>query len=186
MKTLETDRLLLRPWNPETEAEQAFEIYGSSEVMRFIGNGETAPDMATVQERLRHRNQQLLELNDGSGFWAIEDKTTGELVGTVILKQLPDGAGQSTGDWEVGWHLKRSAWGNGYATEAGRALLEYGFNELHLPVIFAIAYPENLASIRVMERLGMSPKERTKKYYGLEGVLFEIQAGSYFAVFPED
>lgn len=182
MRVLETERVLLRPWNPETEAGQAFEIYGDPEVMRFIGNGQTAVDVAATQERLRLRNQQLFELNDGSGFWAIQHKATGELVGTVILKQLPDGEGRSTGDWEVGWHLKRLSWGKGYATEAGRALLNYGFGELKLPVIYAVAHPENQASIRVMERLGMSPKGRTQKYYGVETVLFEIRVSDRFTV----
>lgn len=177
MKILETERISLRPWDVETEAEQAFEIYGDPEVMHFIGNSQMVSDVTAMEERLRLRNRQLSELNDGSGFWAIEDKTTGELVGTVILKQLPDGEGKSTGDWEVGWHLKRSAWGKGYATEGGRTLLQYGFSELKLPMIYAVANPENRASIRVMERLGMSPKGRTQKYYGRELVLFEMQAG---------
>lgn len=177
MQVLETDRIRLRAWNPEAEAGQAIEIYGDPDVMRFIGHGQTVADAAAMQERLRQRNREIAELNDGSGFWAIEDKATGELVGTVILKQLPDGEGRSTDDWEVGWHLKRSAWGKGYATEAGRALLEYGFSDLQLPVIYAVANPENRASIRVMERLGMSSQGRTQKYYGEEGVLYAMQAG---------
>ncbi|MEP0913187.1 GNAT family N-acetyltransferase [Leptolyngbya sp. GB1-A1] len=177
MRTFETDRLRLRPWNPETEAEQAFEIYSDPEVVRFIGSPDVSVEARC--EKIRQRNQKYLEVNDGSGYWAIVEKATATPVGTAIFQRIPDGAGQLTKDWEVGWHLKRLVWGRGYATEAGRALLNYGLTELKLPVICAVAKPENSASIRVMERLGMSPKGRTQKYYGAELVLFELQAGNH-------
>ncbi|WP_088891526.1 GNAT family N-acetyltransferase [Leptolyngbya ohadii] len=176
MRIFETDRLRLRPWNPETEAELAFAIYSDPEVSRFLGTPDESVEAR--REKIWQRNQKHLELNEGSGCWAIEEKATATPIGTAILQRLPDGAGELTPDWEVGWHLKRSVWGRGYATEAARVLLEYGFTELQLPVIYAVANPENYASIRVMERLGMSPKGRTQKYYGAELVLFEILRSS--------
>lgn len=94
----ETDRLILRCWNPETEAEQAFAIYSDPEVSRFLG----APDQ-TVEERrekLRQRNQKHQDLKEGSGYWAIEAKKTEELLGTVILQRLPDGARNLTPAWK--------------------------------------------------------------------------------------
>ena len=170
----ETDRLILRSWNPDTEAEQAFQIYSHPEVSRFLG----APDK-TVEERrekLRQRNQKHQDMKEGSGYWAIREKVTGEILGTLILQRLPDGAGHLTPEWEVGWHLKKSAWGKGYATEAGKAAIDYGFITLKLPVIYAVVKPENQASIRVTQRLGMAPKGRTDRYYGTELELFELRS----------
>ncbi|MBD3882516.1 GNAT family N-acetyltransferase [Phormidium tenue FACHB-886] len=171
----QTDRLLLRDWNPDTDAEAAFAIYGDPEVMRYVGDGSYAESVESMRDRLRKRAAQINELNDRSVFWAIVERQTELPVGTVIVKRLPDATGQPTADWEVGWHLRKSAWGNGYATEAGKTAIAYGFEILKLPVIYAVAYPENLASIRVMQRLGMTPLGRTDRYYGIEGVLFERQ-----------
>ncbi|MBW4515305.1 MAG: GNAT family N-acetyltransferase [Timaviella obliquedivisa GSE-PSE-MK23-08B] len=166
MRSFESDRLLLRQWNPDAETEAAFEIYGDSEVMQWIGDGTTVSDIGTLREKLRRRNQQCLDLNDGTGFWAIVEQETEYPIGTVILKRLPDGDGQITPDWEVGWHLRKASWGKGYATEAARAIVDYGFKVLKLPCIYAIAYPENRPSIRVMERLGMTAVGLTSQYYG--------------------
>ena len=173
---LETQRLILRDWIPDEEAEQALSIYGDPVVMRYIGTGATVESVEDMRSRLHKRNALNAELNNGTGFWAISDKPRGEIFGTVILKQLPDATEQLTQDWEVGWHLKRSAWGNGYATEAAGAVLNYGFKTVQLPVIYAVASPANQASIRVMQRLGMAPLGRTQKYYGRETELFELRA----------
>ncbi|HHP7243406.1 MAG TPA: GNAT family N-acetyltransferase [Elainellaceae cyanobacterium] len=177
----ESDRLILRDWNPETEAERAFEIYGDPDVMRYIGNGATQESVESMQAALRNRANQIIQLNDGSGFWAIFDKLKHDLVGTILLKRLPDGNQTPTSDWEVGWHLKKSAWGNGYATEGGRMALDYGFYRLKLPIIYAVTNPENTASIRVARRLGMIPKGRTTRYYGinLNLNLFELKHPSH-------
>lgn len=177
--SLETQRLRLRDWLPDEQAEQALLIYGDPVVMRYIGTGATAEGVDEVRCRLHKRNAHIAKLNNGTGFWAIVDKRS-EILGTVILKQLPDASEQLTQDWEVGWHLKRSAWGNGYATEAARAVLNYGFKTLKLPIIYAVANPENQASIRVMQRLAMSPLGRTHKYYGVETELFELRAENFY------
>jgi [ribosomal protein S5]-alanine N-acetyltransferase len=89
---------------------------------------------------------------------------------------LPDNNGDPTPEIEVGWHLKKSAWGKGYATEAGQAVLNYGFNVLKLPIIYAVVNPANTASIQVTQRLGMTPLGRTQQYYGKELELFKLEA----------
>ncbi len=119
------------------------------------------------------------ELNNGTGVWAIVEKATGQIAGTVILKQLPDNSGQPTQDYEVGWYLRRASWGKGYATEAARAAIDYGFTTLKLPVIYAVVNPNNQASIRVTQRLGMKPLGRTTKYYNAEVELFELDANQH-------
>jgi ribosomal-protein-alanine N-acetyltransferase len=173
MQTIfETDRLFVREWNPTEDAEQAFTIYGDPEVMHFILS--VAESVEAVRQRLKERTALYRELNNGTEFWAIVEKETSQIVGAVLLKQLPDSDGNFTQDYEVGWHLKRTAWGKGYATEAGRRALEYGFKVLKLPVIYAVVKPDNDASIQVTQRLGMKPLGRVNRYYGEELELFEI------------
>lgn len=170
--TFETDRLLIRPWQPQADADQAFAIYGDAEVMRFMR--PPAISVAEVRTSLEKNLARYAELNNGTGTWAIVDKPLKELVGAVLLKQLPDNEGNPTQDYEVGWHLRKISWGKGYATEAARVALEYGFNTLKLPVIYAVVKPENHASIRVTQRLKMVPIGRVKHYYNEELDLFKL------------
>jgi RimJ/RimL family protein N-acetyltransferase len=79
-----------------------------------------------------------------------------------------------TDDVEVGWHLARAHWGHGYATEAARALINHGFHTLNLDTINAVVNPANAASIRVTQRLGMTPLGRTRKYYNAVVELFRL------------
>ena len=169
----ETTRLIIRNWIPETDAEPAFKIYGDPDVMRFI-NSNVEASIETQKAALERTVNKYAKLNNGTGSWAIVEKET-ELVGAILVKQLPDNDGNLTQDYEVGWHLRKASWGKGYATEAGKWAIEYGFKVLNLPVIYAVAKPENHASIRVMQRLGMIPMGRTNRYYGAELELFRIE-----------
>jgi RimJ/RimL family protein N-acetyltransferase len=171
----ETDRLLIRDWLPEADAAQAFEIYGDPIVTRFIGRGKTEQSLKTQRLSLQRMINYYAELNNGTGAWAIAEKSSEQIVGTVILKQLPDGDGQLTQDYEIGWNLRQASWGKGYATEAARPAISYGFQRLNLPVIYAVTHPANHASIRVTQRLGMTPLGRTQKYYGVETELFKLE-----------
>lgn len=172
---LETKRLNIRPWDPILDAESAFAIYGDPEVMRFIGSGEFEKSIESQRVKLQQINDRYADLNNGTGYRALVEKMTGEIVGSIILKQLPDCQGKPTQDYEVGWHLKRSQWEKGYATEAGKAAIEYGFKVLKLPVLYAVTHPANQASIRVTQRLGMIPLGRTTQYYNTELELFKIE-----------
>ncbi|AFY89621.1 N-acetyltransferase [Chroococcidiopsis cubana CCALA 043] len=167
----QTDRLTIRSWIPEEDAESAFQIYSDPEVTRFIKTKTTSTEDAI---KLLQRWVILSTQLNGGGFWAVVSKATPEILGTIILIPLRDEAEQWTQDYEIGWHLKKSAWGNGYATEAARAILNYGFNILKLPTIYSVARPENTTSIRVMQRLNMIPIGRTHKYYKMELEMFKL------------
>lgn len=175
---LETERLIIRRWIPEIDAEQAFEIYGNAEVMRYIGTGKTEANIQTQRQSLeaavQHYNQSN---NTTTGAWAIVEKQSTRVVGTILLKQLPDTKRQPTNDYEVGWHLRKASWGKGYATEAGREIINYGFNILQLPVIYAVVKPENHASVKVTQRLGMKPLGITNRYYSdVNLLLFKLDS----------
>ncbi|MEH1824331.1 MAG: GNAT family N-acetyltransferase [Nostoc sp.] len=171
---LETERLIIRSWIPESDAEQAFAIYSDPEVTQFLGKSSHVTSIELQRQRLIEGIERMHQRNNSTGAWAIVEKETTTIVGTILLKQLPDKDGLPTQDYEVGWHLRRAVWGKGYATEAGQAMLNYGFSVLNLPVIYAVVKPENHASIRVTERLGMKPVGQTNKYYGIKLLLFQL------------
>ncbi|MBH8563419.1 GNAT family N-acetyltransferase [Nostoc sp. CENA67] len=169
----ETERLIIRSWIPDRDAEAVFKIYSNPEVTYFLGNGARSTSVESTRQRLIDWTH---EVKNGTGSWAIVEKDTKTIVGTILLEPLPDQHRLPTEDYEVGWHLRRASWGKGYATEAGRGMLNYGFSVLNLPVIYAVVKPEHDASIRVTQRLGMKPMGKTKQYYGIELLLFQKDA----------
>ena len=165
---LETERLILRNWHIPQDVPDAFAIYSNPEVIQYLGvNPQPVPDHEEMERRItlwRDFNDQ----NPPYGMFAIEGKSNGRVIGAMIFRELPDADRNGTGDYEIGWHLGQEFWGHGYATEAGAALLAYGFNSCpNLKEILAIAYPENHRSLRVMEKLGLTPLGMTNRYYGV-------------------
>ncbi len=142
---LETNRLILR--HPrEEDLEQAYALGSNPDVMRYI-RPDGALDLEGTRDELRYR----MEFNRRKlGYWVVETRDTGAFVGWMALRYMD----KST-DVEIGFRFGPAHWGNGYATEAGARVLWYGFWELQLPEIFAVAMPANGASLRVLEKLGM-------------------------------
>lgn len=125
----ETDRLYAGEWSPDL-AESAFRMYGDVEVVRYISvTPEPAPEPSV--ESTARRIEQIIERDsgfpEGHGSFPLFLKSTDEHIGTALLKVLPDENDEPSGDVEIGWHLARAHWGNGYAAEAGRGLLKLGF-----------------------------------------------------------
>lgn len=106
------------------------------------------------------------------GAWAITLREGGDLLGTVLLKELPDVEGLAPQrEVEVGWHLHPRAWHHGYATEAAEGALNRGFDG-GIPEIIALTYKENLPSQAVCRRLAMTHLGQTDRYYGTGLELF--------------
>ncbi len=158
----ETSRLCARPFLPTQDADEAFLIYGDAEVTHFINMGQADASVAVTRARL----ERYAAVEGGLGVMALIKKDDSMMVGTILIKRLPDAEKRPTDDWEVGWHLRRSAWGAGFATEAGAAALRYAFAKLALPEIYAVVDVDNLASQKVVKRLNMLHLGRTDKYYG--------------------
>jgi ribosomal-protein-alanine N-acetyltransferase len=106
---------------------------------------------------------------EGFGMWIVEEKAAGRVIGHCGLQRLEDGD-----DVEVGYYLGRPAWGHGYATEAARACLRFGFDVIHLPRIVAVARLENEASRHVLTKLGMR-HEHDGHFYGFDAALYSIE-----------
>lgn len=170
MKSIfETERLIARHWSPSTDVESAFEIYGDPDVMRYLGRSpEVVPCLDEQKARLEKIELAMLSKQNSTGMWAIMTKNDQEVIGSILFKELPDADNNPTGDFEIGWHLAKRAWGNGYATEAAEAIIQYAFKTMPiLEVLHAVAYDENLKSLAVMKRIGMKDQGTTTKYYGI-------------------
>lgn len=147
--TLETDRLVLRRWL-EADRQPFAAINADAEVMEHF----PAPLTRGESDQLVERIEVGFEAN-GFGLWALELRDTGEMIGFAGLS-VPEFEAHFTPAVEVGWRLAWSAWGQGYATEAGRAALEFGFGSVGLAEIVSFTSVGNARSRAVMERLGMS------------------------------
>jgi RimJ/RimL family protein N-acetyltransferase len=141
---LETPRLSLRGWRPD-DAEAHAAMTADPEVMRHLGGVLSAAQ--SWRALAQNAGHWVLR---GYGQWAIERRADGQLLGRAGLWN-PDG-------WpgvEIGWVLARHAWGQGYATEAARAALEWTWASVETDQLISLIAPGNAASIRVAERLGL-------------------------------
>jgi ribosomal-protein-alanine N-acetyltransferase len=147
--TLETARLRLRPWRPDDLAPFAA-LNADPEVMRYF----PAPLDAAASNLVAARVEAHF-VEHGYGPWAVEIPGETEFAGFVGLMH-PAFDAHFTPCMEVGWRLARPFWGRGFATEAARAAVAFGFGTLGADEIVAMTVPANRPSRAVMERLGMT------------------------------
>jgi RimJ/RimL family protein N-acetyltransferase len=147
---LETERVILRRFTM-ADVDLLFKLDGDPEVMRFINGGRPTPRDA-IQNGFLRRHLRGYERYKTFGRWAAIEKATGEFLGWFSFAP-PEGAG--TGEVELGYRLRRAAWGKGYATEVSRALIHKGFTELGVRRVTANTMTVNTASRRVMEKVGL-------------------------------
>jgi len=151
-----TPRLRLRRWRADDLGALA-EIFAKEEVWRFpFGRGLTPDETAAFLDR-RLRTQELR----GSSPAAAEDRATGKLIGYIGLS-VPEWLPEVLPAVEIGWRLDPPSWGRGLATEGAQAALAHAFTELRLSQVISIYKPENVASGRVMEHLGMALDHETR------------------------
>lgn len=148
---LETERLVLRRFT-EDDADDLSDLDGDPEVMRFLTGGEPTPREVILNETLP-RFLRYHEHSEGFGYWAAVEKSAGGFLGWFEFHP-PEGCGP--GEAELGYRLRRSAWGKGYATEGSRALIRRGFTELGVRRVVAETMAVNAASRRVMEKAGLT------------------------------
>ena len=146
---LRTDRLLLRDWR-ESDLDPFAALNGDPEVMAFMPAilDRVASDALAARIRAHFEDH-------GFGLWAVEVPGAAPFIGYVGLA-VPRFTTAFTPCVEVGWRLARAYWGRGYATEAARAAIEFGFQTAALEEIVSFTVPANVRSIAVMERLGMT------------------------------
>ena len=147
----ETARLRLREWD-EADRDSFYAIMNTPAVMRYLGGVQTPEQWGEAHGRLLG-----FQRAHGHSFWIIEDKARGDIQGFCGLKRVnAPGAGSLTGEFEIGWRLRESAWGKGIAKEAAIASLDLAFSRFGAPHVIAMTVPDNLPSQGLMQRLGMS------------------------------
>jgi RimJ/RimL family protein N-acetyltransferase len=145
---IRTERLLLREWRDSDRAPYAA-LNADPEVVEHLGGALDRAASDAMIERIVARWAA-----DGHGLWAVERLDDGTFIGFVGLA-APAFEASFTPCIEVGWRLAREAWGHGFATEAAREALRFGFETLGLDEIVSFTVPANGRSRAVMERLGM-------------------------------
>ncbi|GAC1385166.1 MAG: GNAT family N-acetyltransferase [Marmoricola sp.] len=169
MSILRSERLTLRPYE-SSDVDFVWDMYSRWEVQRYLGR---SPRVMADREEAADRVRVWSEVDHPvHGIWLVAETATGTRLGTALLKELPaSGTGDPSGDVEVGWHLHPDAWGRGVASEAAAAVLEHASRQ-GLERVLAVVYPENEASQRVAQRIGMRPLGLTRAYYDVECLLF--------------
>jgi RimJ/RimL family protein N-acetyltransferase len=152
---LTTERLVLRPF-AEDDAADLHRILNQEDILKYFP-GPGSPSLEKAQTFVARQIKQWDEI--GYAWWAVELKETGKLLGWNGLQYLPE-----TDETEIGFLLDKSYWGQGLTTEAGRAGIGFGFETVGLAEIVALAHPENVASQRVIEKLGLRFVEETEYF----------------------
>jgi RimJ/RimL family protein N-acetyltransferase len=165
---METERLILRPYTLD-DAEAWLPLITLPEIIRYTGE-TPASSVEQAREILRTRPLRDYEVH-GYGRMAVIEKSSGRLVGFSGLKYLED-----LGEVDVGYRFLPDCWGKGYATESARVLMDRGRREHGLARIVGMAHPENTASCRVLEKLGL----RFERLLAADdqGVRFRLYAGA--------
>ncbi len=175
---LTSERLLLRPL-AAADLDIRLETRMDPAVMQYVGKTYTKDQVVDELPRVTRRGA-----GGRLGLWCVILRATGEKLGTALLLPLPidqserawdllTDEGFPDGEVEVGYILKRSAWGQGYATEVCRRLLRFAFEETPLEEVAAVIDPENTASHRVLEKSGLVA-EGPRRAYATELVSFRI------------
>jgi RimJ/RimL family protein N-acetyltransferase len=155
-RAIETERLVLREWRDEDLGPFA-RINADPEVTTFLNGGQPMTleqTQATIDRVRRHWDDH------GYGWFAADLKETGAFIGFIGL-HIPVFLPEVLPAVEIGWRLDRSVWNRGLATEGARASLRFGFEDLDLDRIISIRHRDNLASGRVMDKLGMTLDRET-------------------------
>jgi [ribosomal protein S5]-alanine N-acetyltransferase len=145
LPVLETPRLVLRPLTIEDEAALAA-VIGDAETMRWYPRPFTSEEVRAWIERQGNRYLS------GTGLLGLVEKQTGRLIGDCgpVWQEI-----EGCAELEIGWHVNRERWNQGFATEAARAVIEYAFAKLGVEHVVSMIRPENVASRRVAEKNGM-------------------------------
>lgn len=173
MPVLTTTRLNLVPFMashvPGLNAMNA-----DPEVMRYIsGRAETLAETAAMVERVQRRWAEI-----GYSWWSFIERDSGEIVGAGALQNLRRTATAEPDPscpLEIGWRLRRDRWHQGLASEAAQAIADFAFATVHAAELLAVCDPDNTASARVMQRLGMQPMG-LQTWYGKPLLTYQTQA----------
>lgn len=173
--TLSTARLTLRPPRAE-DAIPMFAMYSDVEFMRYW----SFPVMTRIEQAVEYLARRMQgSASDTDLFWIVELASTRETVGTCCLFNADPVSKRA----EIGFGLHRPFWGNGYMSEAARAVVDCGFEWLQLHRIEAEIDPRNTASAKLLERLGFVREGLLRERWIIDG---EISDGAIYGLLRSD
>ncbi len=162
--SLQTQRLLLRPWAPDDAALLA-RLSSDPRVTRYIGTGQTWPAARALEASDRAVTHWR---EHGFGWRIATEMLTGQEIGLIALNRMGAGTpGLDPDEHEIGWWMAPEHWGRGYASEGAAAVADDAFNSLGAEFVTARILPDNAASIGVATRLGMAFEFNTVAAPGL-------------------
>lgn len=165
---IETARLVLRPFEPADIPAYAA-IRAKPHVVRYLPGGEArAAEADAVAAETVPRFMDHWRNAPGYGPWALEEKASGRLLGHAGLRLFPDDSGET----EVLYLLDDLAWGRGFATEAATTARDFGFGTLGLPGLIGYVHPDNRASERVLQKIGMARAPEPVQVLGLTAMRY--------------
>ena len=165
---LQTERLVLRPMGV-ADVDDFVALHNQPAVADFLG--PATPELARERLELCQRNWR----EHHPDLIAVLERSSGRFVGRLGLRYWPQ-----FDETEAGWALRREAWGRGYATEAARAVIDWGFRTFPLPYVTAMIRPDNSRSMGVARRLGLTPI-RDDVLHGVPVIVHAIQRAGWGA-----
>jgi RimJ/RimL family protein N-acetyltransferase len=163
------ERVHLRPWAVD-DAAAALAVYGDADVARWLAPAmDRVDDESAMRVVLEQWQAEGARLSTPAGRWAIELRADGSVIGGATLLPLPPDDG-----YEVGWQLQPASWGHGYATEVGRALARWAFDQ-GIEEVIAVVRPANSRALGAVHRLGMQWVGETDKYHGLRLQVYRLR-----------
>ncbi|MBD2101763.1 GNAT family N-acetyltransferase [Leptolyngbya sp. FACHB-261] len=161
---VETERLLLRQFTVD-DVDHLFELDSDPDVIRFTPNAGQLPDRVAIQTQVLPKFLAYYKKYEGYGVWAAVEKSSQQFIGWFFLRPAIDAPYfdptlANPSDTELGYRLRKTAWGKGYATEGVQSLLLKGFSEFEMQRVAAVALSANLASLRVLEKVGLKLQAR--------------------------
>ena len=171
---IETERLILRSLTLE-DINGMFELNSNPAVQRFVGN-QPIKSLSEAKENIEFITAQYLI--NGVGRLAVIEKETGDFLGWGGLKLITEEINGHYDFYELGYRFLPKHWGKGFATEVASASIKYGFEEMKLDVIYAIADVENHASKKVLEKVGFKLIQ-VFDYQGIPHNWFKLPKNDY-------
>lgn len=176
----ETERLILRTIEPGDAALQ-YRLLNTPTVMARLGGVKELHEIEA-----KHAKGMALYAREGFSFLFMIEKATGEMIGHCGIKRVDNPLAKNAGDHEIGWLVREDRWRRGYAEEAMRAVLDWAFGRVGAPHVVALTSQLNVASWKLMEKLGMErradldfddpaypPEDRTTILYSLTAAQWE-------------
>ena len=161
---IQTERLDLVPF-ASAHLDGLFAMNSDPQVMRYLGDVQTRDETAEGIARVQRRWETY-----GFSWWAVLLRGTDQVIGAACVQHL---ARNEDAPLEIGWRLAAAHHGKGYATEAGRAAMDYGFDRVGVDYLVAVTDVENVASQKVMQRLGMTYRG-VETHYDQPCTVYEI------------